>query len=73
MDKIVSKNMYRPGSKINVLFDKDIKSWNFPLIPKWEPYGKNRATMMFGKEIRLVNDPYRKERVIWDDVLTFKG
>lgn len=46
---------------------------NHQEIPEWEQYGKNRATMIFGKEIKAVNDPFSKERAIWDDVLTFKG
>ncbi|MBY8992403.1 MAG: carboxylesterase family protein, partial [Candidatus Lokiarchaeota archaeon] len=46
---------------------------NHQEIPDWEQYGKNRATMIFGKDLKIVNDPYSKERAIWDDILTFKN
>jgi para-nitrobenzyl esterase len=46
---------------------------NHGKIPNWEQYGKNRATMVFGKDIKVINDPNSKERAIWDDVLIFKG
>lgn len=42
-------------------------------IPKWEQYGNKRATMMFGKDVKVINDPYGKERSVWDDIITFKG
>jgi len=29
--------------------------------------------MMFGKDVKAINDPYGKERSVWDDVITFKG
>ena len=46
---------------------------NHQEIPDWEQYGKNRATIIFGKDVKAVNDPYSKERAIWDDILAFKG
>jgi para-nitrobenzyl esterase len=37
---------------------------NHALLPKWEPFADAaRQTMMFGRECRLVNDPYRDERL----------
>jgi para-nitrobenzyl esterase len=35
-------------------------------IGKWEPYGKDRTTMILDKECRLTNAPYEEERGIWD-------
>ena len=46
---------------------------NHEEIPHWDKYGENRATMMLGKEVKLENDPYGKERAVWDDILAFKG
>ncbi|MFW9879145.1 MAG: carboxylesterase/lipase family protein, partial [Candidatus Thorarchaeota archaeon] len=46
---------------------------NHKEIPNWSQYRKERATMMFGKEVKAINDPYSKERVVWDDIITFKG
>jgi para-nitrobenzyl esterase len=45
---------------------------NHTEIPQWAQYENNRATMMFGKEVKLLNDPYSKERSIWDDIIIFK-
>ncbi len=34
------------------------------LLPKWEPFtAASRQTMMFGRECRLIGDPYREERI----------
>ena len=45
---------------------------NHEEIPKWVQYGINRATMMFGKDVEVINDPYGKERSVWDDIIVFK-
>lgn len=45
---------------------------NHKEIPAWAQYGNNRATMMFGKGVKVINDPYGKERSVWDDVIVFK-
>ena len=38
-------------------------------IPKWPPYDtKNRPTMLLGKEIKISNDIFAKERMAWDDI-----
>ena len=34
----------------------------------WEPYGDCRTTMILGKECRLENAPYEKERGAWDTI-----
>jgi len=37
---------------------------NHALLPKWEPFAAaSRQTMMFGRDCRLLNDPYRDERI----------
>ena len=37
---------------------------NHALLPKWERFtAASRQTMMFGRECRLLNDPYREERL----------
>jgi len=45
---------------------------NHKEIPEWAQYRKNRATMIFGKKVKAKNDPYSKERSIWDDIIIFK-
>jgi para-nitrobenzyl esterase len=45
---------------------------NHKEVPKWAQYGNDRATMMFGKEVKVINDPYSKERSVWDDIIVFK-
>ncbi|MHA2287390.1 MAG: carboxylesterase family protein, partial [Promethearchaeota archaeon] len=42
-------------------------------IPEWAQYKKNRATMIFGKDIKVLNDPSSKERSVWDDFIVFRG
>ncbi|HLG88660.1 MAG TPA: carboxylesterase/lipase family protein [Alphaproteobacteria bacterium] len=36
---------------------------NHPGLPKWEPYGHDRATMVFDKETALARDPAGDERL----------
>jgi para-nitrobenzyl esterase len=39
-------------------------------IPEWDHYDSvTRATMIFGKKIESVKDPYRKTRIIWDGII----
>ncbi len=41
-------------------------------IPDWPSYDiEKRSTMMLGKEIKLVEKPFEKERAAWDDVKFF--
>lgn len=38
-------------------------------IPKWPPYTlEQRATMFLNAQCRVVNDPYRQERLLWDEL-----
>ncbi|MHA1255867.1 MAG: carboxylesterase family protein, partial [Promethearchaeota archaeon] len=38
-------------------------------IPEWHPFNtKTRATMFLGKEIKLVNDPFERTRIVWDGI-----
>ena len=45
---------------------------NHKEIPEWPQYKNNRATMVFGKDIKVINDPSKKERSVWDDIIIFK-
>ncbi|MHA1933053.1 MAG: carboxylesterase/lipase family protein [Promethearchaeota archaeon] len=45
---------------------------NHEEIPEWAQYRNDRATMMFGKDVKVLNDPYSKERSVWDDIIIFK-
>ena len=39
-------------------------------IPEWPKYNvEKRSTMMLGKEIKAVDDPYGKERMAWDGIM----
>ena len=39
-------------------------------IPEWPVYNvETRSTMMLGKEIKVVDDPYGKERMAWDSIM----
>jgi len=37
-------------------------------VGKWQPYGKDRATMLISETCRMENDPYADERRAWDKV-----
>ena len=42
-------------------------------VPDWPSYDvSKRATMLFGKETKVVNRPFDKERAVWDDIIWFK-
>jgi para-nitrobenzyl esterase len=39
-------------------------------IPEWPKYNtEKRSTMILGKEITVVDDPYGKERMVWDGIM----
>jgi para-nitrobenzyl esterase len=39
-------------------------------IPTWNPYDlQNRSTMLFGTEVTLVEDPFKEERMVWEEIL----
>ena len=41
-------------------------------IPHWPTYDKkNRTTLLFGKDFKIANALFEKERVAWDDILKF--
>ena len=43
---------------------------NHALLPKWEPFAAaSRPTMMLGHECRVLNDPYRDERIAVGDAV----
>lgn len=42
---------------------------NHASLPKWPTYSlKDRATMVLDYECRVVNDPWREERLVWEGV-----
>ncbi|KKM18134.1 hypothetical protein LCGC14_1668770, partial [marine sediment metagenome] len=45
---------------------------NHKEIPEWAQYRNDRATMLFGKDVKVTNDPYSKERSVWDDIIVYK-
>ncbi|MHA1986302.1 MAG: carboxylesterase/lipase family protein [Promethearchaeota archaeon] len=45
---------------------------NHKEVPKWPQYGNDRATMMLGKDVNVINDPHSKERSVWEDIIIFK-
>jgi len=61
-----------------ILSEKMMNSWisfahdgnpNHESIPKWNPYDlKNRSTMFFGTEVKLVDDPFKTERLVWERI-----
>jgi len=66
------------GKKADNLSEKIMQSWiafartgnpNHKGIPEWSPYEvENRATMFMGKEFKIVNAPFDKERAAWDSI-----
>ncbi len=39
-------------------------------IPEWPKYDtEKRSTMILGKEIKVVDDPFGKERTAWDGIM----
>ena len=67
------------GEEEQKLSEKMTDSWisfarsgnpNHNGIPEWPKYEtEKRGTMLLGKEIKVVNDPYGKERRVWDEIL----
>jgi para-nitrobenzyl esterase len=67
------------GKDADILSEKIMDSWitfarsgnpNNENIPDWPAYDANkRATMLLGKEIKVVNAPFDKERAAWDDII----
>jgi len=67
------------GKDADILSEKVMDSWiafartgnpNNDNIPEWPSYDVNkRATMLFGKETKVVNAPFDKERAAWDNII----
>ncbi|MFW9824098.1 MAG: carboxylesterase/lipase family protein [Candidatus Thorarchaeota archaeon] len=67
------------GKETDILSKKMMNSWisfardgnpNHDGIPKWNPYDiEKRSTMFFGTEVKLENDPFKIERMVWERIL----
>ncbi len=67
------------GEEAKKLSEKIMDSWirfartgnpSHSGIPEWPKYNtKKRSTMILGKEIKVVDDPYGKERMAWDGIM----
>jgi para-nitrobenzyl esterase len=72
------KSIFGRGPDAKMLSEKVMDTWitfarsgnpNHANFPEWPVYDtEKRATMMIGKEFKVVNAPFEKERVIWDDL-----
>jgi para-nitrobenzyl esterase len=71
--------IYPPKNKETIILsEKIMDSWinfaytgnpNHPNIPKWPNYDlKNRSTMIFNKEMEIIDDPSQSERKIWNNL-----
>ncbi|MFW9987466.1 MAG: carboxylesterase family protein, partial [Candidatus Odinarchaeota archaeon] len=64
----------------DILSEKMMNSWisfaqngnpNHDSIPAWNPYDlENRSTMLFGPEVKVVDDPFKTERMAWEGLYT---
>ncbi|MFX1376374.1 MAG: carboxylesterase family protein, partial [Promethearchaeota archaeon] len=62
----------------DILSEKMMSSWisfarngkpSHEGIPTWKPYDlENRSTMLFGTEVKLVDDPFKTERMVWEGI-----
>ncbi len=67
------------GKEAKKLSEKIMDSWiafartgnpSHSGIPEWPKYNtEKRSTMILGKEIKVVDDPYGKERMVWDGIM----
>jgi para-nitrobenzyl esterase len=72
-------NFIGEGPEIEKLSEKVMDGWisfahtgnpNHQNLPEWPPYDvKKRTTMFLGKECRIVNNVFDKEREAWDGLL----
>jgi para-nitrobenzyl esterase len=61
------------------LYENMMKAWlsfahnsnpNHSAIPHWPTYDKeSRATLLFGKELKIANALFDKERNAWDNIM----
>ncbi|MHA2122914.1 MAG: carboxylesterase/lipase family protein, partial [Promethearchaeota archaeon] len=68
----------KKSDETNILSEKMMNSWisfaqngnpSHDGIPKWNHYElKNRSTMIFGTEVKLVDDPFKVERMVWEGI-----
>ena len=67
------------SKETDILSEKMMNSWvtfarignpSHDGIPKWKPYDlENRSTMLFGIETKLVDDPFKADRIVWEGIL----
>lgn len=72
------KYLVGKGPEVKTLSERIMDTWiafarngnpNHGNIPEWSEYNaEKRATMMMGKEFKVVNAPFEKERVAWEDL-----
>ncbi|MFW9823484.1 MAG: carboxylesterase/lipase family protein [Candidatus Thorarchaeota archaeon] len=69
------------SKETDILSEKMMNSWisfaqdgnpSHDGIPNWKPYDiENRSTMFFGTEVKLVSDPFKTERMVWEGILKY--
>ena len=75
------KMFYGGGPEAKIISEKMMDAWiafarngnpNHDNIPEWPSYEtEKRATMLIGKEFKVVDAPFEKERVAWDGLLDY--
>jgi para-nitrobenzyl esterase len=75
----VKMGEYENMEETQLLSEKMMKCWiafaktgnpNHEGIEKWPNYDKiTRKTMLLGKEIKSVEDPQGKQRIVWEDIM----
>ena len=73
------ENFTGQGPEAELLSQKIMDAWiafarsgdpNHTELPEWQPYNiENRPTMFLGKECKVVNTAFDKERKAWDGLL----
>ncbi|MFX1480582.1 MAG: carboxylesterase/lipase family protein [Promethearchaeota archaeon] len=68
----------KKSNETDILSEKMMNSWisfaqngnpNHDGLPKWNQYElENRSTMFFGTEVKLVDDPFKMERMVWEGI-----
>ncbi len=75
------KLFFGGGPEAKIISEKMMDAWiafarngnpNNEHIPEWPSYKTDkRSTMLIGKEFKVVDAPYEKERVAWDGLLDY--